>query len=73
MNAPAACPHCGGVNGYEALLVLRYIMSGAWGEEWETTGHETVQYKSPSAKCVDCGKRVPLKLAAGATPECPPP
>lgn len=52
------CPKCGGTNGYEGVLVIRYVMGGVWGEDWETTGDETTLYKSATLKCTDCGRCV---------------
>lgn len=60
-----ACPKCGGTNGYEGVLVMRYDMVGSWGEEWETSGSDRAVYRSKSVKCVDCGHRVSTSKAQG--------
>lgn len=60
-----ACPKCGGTNGYEGKLAMSYLMTGAWGRDWEISGQEHVLHKPKTVKCVDCGKRVNREVAIG--------
>lgn len=62
------CPKCGGTNGFEGVLVMRYDMTGAWGSPWETSGSERATYRSASVKCADCGHRVKAFIAQGYEP-----
>lgn len=61
-----ACPKCGSKQGYTARLVMSYQMTGAWGEDWETSGTEHAVHKPKTVKCVDCGKRVDREAASNA-------
>lgn len=47
---------------------MRYHMAGAWGQPWETSGSDKIDYRSPSVKCADCGHRVPIDIAEGYEP-----
>mgnify|MGYP001184984093 CR=1 FL=1 len=59
------CPKCGGNNGFEGVLVMRYSMVGVWGETWQTSGDDRAVYRSRSVRCVDCGGRVDIEIADG--------
>lgn len=61
-----ACPKCGGINGFEHIVVIAYTYGGSWGEESETTGHERRVSNFPKVvSCVDCNARIPVDQAMG--------
>lgn len=62
------CPHCGGVNGYRSVLILRDSRVGSWGESCEGVSLSVARNESESVTCSECGKRVERLIATGRPP-----
>lgn len=53
----SACPHCGGISGFQTKIVLKAVRLYAWdGSDVDTGNYDLTSETNP--KCGDCGKPV---------------
>jgi len=50
------CPKCGGISGFNYMLILKTSRYGQWGKDDDEEVDAERVYEPKTVTCMDCGK-----------------